>query len=351
MAFINAFKRSKYAREIWVAITCCGLMGIAFPNIAGLITNSNYIPLQLVFHYLYFIAIAFAVWQGNIFILSAIRKKAQWRNNRYYKMVFLLAFLNIVFSGITSFALLFVWKFFSKENYTGIFPQLLASIVIAMSAVIVTNFYEIIYLYGERETSTVKAEELNLSKIKAELEALKNQIDPHFIFNALNTLSYLIVSNPENAKLYTNTLANVYRYILVNKEKDFVHLKEEIEFLSNYFFLLKIRFGNSVKLQVEINYLEAEEFLIPPISLQVLIENAIKHNDFSDTAPLGITVSVKSNSVFVKNFMRPKSFPIYSTKTGLENLNERYTHLIKKGIIVFNSNNYFIIKLPLIKKQ
>lgn len=342
-------RKNIYPKERWVIITGSVLMGIIFPNLTGLISNANYTVATLVMHYLFFIATAYTIWRGNIFILNFVRKKIQWRNNQYYNIILLHIFFNIIFSGASSFLLLVLWKYFSNETYKNFEPVVYTSLIIIIFSIIITNLYEIIFLYGERESNTIKTEQLNVSKIKAELEALKNQIDPHFIFNALNTLSYLIVSNPYNAKLYTGTLANVYRYILSNKEKDFVLLKEEIEFLSNYFFLLKIRFSNSINLQVEINHLETQEFLIPPISLQILLENAIKHNDFSEQKPLTISVSVKANHVIVRNIMQPKSYPIRSTKTGLDNLNERYDHLMKKHITIYNNETHFIIKLPLLK--
>ena len=110
-----------------------------------------------------------------------------------------------------------------------------------------------------------------------------------FIFNSLNTLSYLIGKNQQDARLYTDTLARVYRYILSSKERDLVFLKEEIEFMSNYFYLLKIRFSHSITMEIEMADLDTDNFLITPISLQILIENAVKHNEFSELKKLFIS--------------------------------------------------------------
>jgi len=170
---------------------------------------------------------------------------------------------------------------------------------------------------------------LDIAKTHAELVALKNQIDPHFLFNSLNTLSYLISSDPVNARLYNDTLAKVYRYILINREKNLVSAGEEIEFLSNFFHLIKIRFDNAVDMVIEIKSLFAEDLFIPPISLQILLENAIKHNELSVTHPLTIYVSVSSNYVTIKNQVIQKTYKPPSTGTGLNNLDNRYKLLIQ----------------------
>jgi len=192
-------------------------------------------------------------------------------------------------------------------------------------------------------------EQLNIAKAQAELEALKNQIDPHFIFNSLNTLSFLITRDPQNARLYNDTLARVYRYILSNKERDLVLLREEIEFISNYFYLLKIRFADAISMIIEITDLSSENFLIPPISLQALVENAIKHNEFSERTPLTINVSISSNYVIVQNRMNPRNYPQPTSKIGLGNLDNRYRLLTKRNIIIENSFQSFTVKLPIIR--
>ncbi len=192
-------------------------------------------------------------------------------------------------------------------------------------------------------------QQLNVAKVQAELEALKNQIDPHFIFNSLNTLSFLITRDPKSARRYNDTLALVYRYILGNREKDLVLLREEIDFIGNYFYLLKIRFAEAISMVIEITDLSAENFLIPPISMQTLVENAIKHNEFSEATPLNIAVSISSDYVIVSNAMKRVSEPQPSSKIGLRNLDNRYKLITKRNIIIENNFERFIVKLPIIR--
>jgi len=257
--------------------------------------------------------------------------------------------VNIVYSGAISTLLLHVWKTFSRETYPDNSPILNTTLLIIIAACFITNIYEIIFLNQEREYNRSRVEQLNIAKAQAELEALKSQIDPHFIFNSLNTLSFLITRDPQNARLYNDTLAKVYRYILSNKEKDLVLLREEVEFISNYLYLLKIRFGDALSMIIEITDLSSEDFLIPPISLQALVENAIKHNEFNDKIPLVINVSISSNYVIVRNVINPRSYAAPTSRIGLGNLDNRYKLITKRNIIIENNFKSFTVKLPIIK--
>ena len=341
--------REEIIKDRNVKLVGAPLLGILIPNIAGLINNSLYSTGELLICYVYFVSIAFVIWQGNVWLMYFIRKKYEWRYNLYYKIILFLFLANILYSGVVSVALLYLWKNFSKETYAGWEPIINTSIVIIIASSFITNIYEIIYLNNEREYNLTRAEQLNIAKAQAELEALKNQIDPHFIFNSLNTLSFLITRDPQSARLYNDTLAKVYRYILGNKDKDLVLLREEVEFISNYFYLLKIRFSEAINMEIEITDLAAEDFLIPPISLQTLVENAIKHNEFTDNNPLTINVSVFSGYVVIKNPIKPKNYGAPTSRIGLNNLDNRYRLITKRNIIIENNFKFFTVKLPILK--
>src|SRR5579862_6981719 len=325
------------------------LLALVIPNITGLITNSRYSFTELLACYTYFILVSFAIWQGNVWLVYYIRNRFKRRYDKYFKIIGLLFSANIVFSGTSSILLLDGWKLLSKETNNNWSPVFNSAIIIIISSMFITSIYENIFLNQERVYNLSTVEQLNIAKAQAELEALKNQIDPHFIFNSLNTLSYLITKDPLNARLYNDTLAKVYRYILSNKERDLVLLKEEIEFISNYFYLIKIRFSEAVHMMIEINDLAAEDFLIPPISLQALVENAIKHNDFNDKIPLGISVSISSNYVVIKNAINPKNYAVPTSGIGLTNLDNRYKLITKRNIIIENNFKMFSVKLPILK--
>jgi sensor histidine kinase YesM len=324
-------------------------LGIVIPNLSGLITNDLYSYPELGACYGFFILVTLLIWQGNIGLMYLIRKKFRGSFRKYPKIIFSLFLANIVYSGALSALLLDLWKMFSRETYGGKGPLVNTTLIIIIAACFITNIYEILFLNQEREHSQTRFEQLNVAKAQAELEALKNQIDPHFIFNSLNTLSFLITRDPPSARLYNDTLAKVYRYILTNKEKDLVLLKEEVEFISNYFYLLKIRFGDAISMVIEITELGSEDFLIPPISMQALVENAIKHNEFTDRSPLTINISISSNYAIVRNIIHLRSHAAPGSGIGLANLDNRYKLITKRNIIIENNIRSFTVKLPIIK--
>jgi len=325
------------------------VLGLFIPNISGLITNRLYSYLELLASYAFFTFVSFAVWQGNVWLMHFMRKKYTWSFRQYHKIILSLFLVNIVYSGAISVLLFQTWKTYSQEPPGHEAPVVSATLITIIAACFITNIYEIIFLNREREDSRSRVEQLNIAKAQAELEALKNQIDPHFIFNSLNTLSFLITRDPQNARLYNDTLAKVYRYILSNKEKDLVLLKEEVEFISNYFYLLKIRFGEAISMVIEITDLSSEDYLIPPISMQALVENAIKHNEFNEKTPLVISVSVSTNYAVVKNIINLRTYTVPSSRIGLGNLDNRYKLITKRNIIIENNFKTFTVKLPIIK--
>ncbi|HVM90266.1 MAG TPA: histidine kinase [Puia sp.] len=332
-----------------IKLFCIPILGVFIPNITSLITNRNYSIEGLLVSYCHFIMISFIVWEGNVRLMYFVKRKFASNNNGYYKIILSLFFANIVYSGIAAGTLIYIWKIYSNETGPRFEHITDTSLVIIIAATFIANIYELVFLNHEREFNLSRVEQLNIAKAQAELEALKSQIDPHFIFNSLNTLSYLIIKDPPSARLFNETLAKVYRYILGNRDKDLVLLKEEIEFIHNYFYLLRIRFNNAVNMEIEMNDMAAEDFLIPPISLQALVENAIKHNDFSEKRPLKINVFISSNYIIVKNKVQIKSPPVHGSRIGLANLNNRYKLITNKNLVVENNIDFFSVRLPVLK--
>lgn len=325
------------------------LMAVCIPNVAGLITNGLYQTWELALSYLFFIITGFIIWQGNMRLMYFLRKNNVELYDTYLRIVVTYFLVNILYSGIVSISALYAWSWLSRETQPQHTAILLATLFVIITILFVNNLFELILLRREMEFNRLRAEKMETAKVEAELEALKTQIDPHFIFNSLNTLSYLITREPQSARLFNDTLAKVYRYILSNKDKDLLMLKEELEFISNYFYLLKIRFGDAVNMIIEINDVSAEDYLIPPISLQTLVENAIKHNEFNEMHPLDIKVTVAANYVVVRNPVKPKEQSSPSNKIGLNNLDNRYKLITRKNIVIENNYRFFTVKLPILK--
>jgi LytS/YehU family sensor histidine kinase len=178
-------------------------------------------------------------------------------------------------------------------------------------------------------------------------ETLKNQVNPHFLFNSLNTISSLIQTQPETAERFINNLSSVYRYILENGQKDKVPLQVELDFIKGYFNLYKIR--DEEKIVLNIDNLDVGRFEILPVSLQILLENAIKHNIATRENQLMISIYIEDQFIVVKNNLQRQASQLQSTKIGLKNLSERVRLISGRDLIIEETNNYFIVKLPLLK--
>ncbi|MEJ0055332.1 MAG: histidine kinase [Bacteroidota bacterium] len=168
----------------------------------------------------------------------------------------------------------------------------------------------------EQQGEQIKNAELSSAKATAELEALKNQLDPHFMFNSLNSLSYLISIDPEKAKLFTENLAEVYRYILAQKDHHLVLLEDEFIFLNTYAELLRLRFGKAIEIQNEVTFTDEKQFLIPPVSAFVALENAVKHNEVSESYPLLLHIHLENDTLVISNKIREKKSIQHSSGSG-----------------------------------
>jgi hypothetical protein len=323
--------------------------GIAIPIVAGMTKGISLTLWQHKLSYLYTIGIAFIIWEGNRYLLFTLRSYFDWFNKPLRKiaaLVLAISFYTIPVSAL----LLVIWYHAFNGGLVNWNVITTSTLIIMICVVFITHVYETVFLVREAETEKVKKEQLERARVEAELEALKSQIDPHFIFNSLNTLSHLIEETPVKAKLFNDSLADVYRYILQNKGRELVLLREEMGFLQDYFSLLRIRFGEAVELQLNIDTALFDHYLIPPISLQILVENAIKHNEFSDAEPLLITINLNDmNELVIHNVVRKKLLRKGSSRIGLNNLGERYKLTTNKEITVRQEANDFTVSLPVLE--
>lgn len=210
-------------------------------------------------------------------------------------------------------------------------------------------FGSIIFIILLWQTSLRREQKLREQNLIFQNETLKSQINPHFLFNSLNTVSSLINTNPEAAETFINNLSSVYRYILENSHKDLVPLQYEIEFVTNYFNLHKVRDDDKIVLEITVN--TADNYRILPVSLQILTENAIKHNIASREKPLKITISVQDDFIVVSNNLRKKASQLMTTGIGLRNLDERVKLTTGERMVIFETDESFTVKIPLVKNE
>lgn len=206
----------------------------------------------------------------------------------------------------------------------------------------------IFYFFTEYKQQWMEAEELRRSSTQAQLQLIKNQVNPHFLFNNLNVLSSLLIKDNPEANQFIEEFSKVYRYILNNQDKELVELQTELEFIKPYIFLLKKRFDNGLEVELNIPDYYKKSYVIP-VALQILIENAIKHNVVSKAKPLHINVHINDDdTLVVTNNLQPRQTTEPSTRIGLQNIRKRYQIICGKAIDVQHTDKEFVVTLPLL---
>ncbi|MBK8627318.1 MAG: histidine kinase [Saprospiraceae bacterium] len=223
-------------------------------------------------------------------------------------------------------------------------------ILILIITFVVSLFFHAIFLYRKLQENKVKEQKIIAGNASAQFETLKNQIDPHFLFNSLNVLSSLIEENPENAQRFTTSLSKIYRYVLDQKDKELVPLKEELNFAKTYMKLLSMRFENSLTYSLPDTMID-DDAKVVPLSLQLLLENTIKHNIVSDMQPLHITITIEGDYLVVSNNLQKKEVLQSGSGVGLKNIVSRYAILTGKPVLVESNDANFLVKIPILTKE
>jgi sensor histidine kinase YesM len=194
--------------------------------------------------------------------------------------------------------------------------------------------------------AAVNEEKLKREKLAIEYEALKNQVNPHFLFNSLSALSSLVYKDQQKAVIFIREFSNVFRYVLESREKEIVDFSTENKLLRSVSYLYRIRYEDALEINIDIS--DSTDKYIIPMGLQMLLENAIKHNAISEKNPLIVRITEEDGYVVVKNNLQPKKSEIVSNKIGLENIRKRYKYLSDKDVLVEVSGEEFRVKIPVL---
>jgi hypothetical protein len=277
-----------------------------------------------------------------------------YKDDRFDKKRIVVGFLSSFLISITIIFLLRVFEdvliegstfkaFIAKESASN---YLVATII----TFIVTLAFHAFYFYKAYNENRVNEQKVIAGTANAKFESLKNQIDPHFLFNSLNVLSSLIEENPENAQRFTTSLSKIYRYVLEQKDKELVTLEEELSFAKTYMNLLKMRFENSISYELPDNF-DYPEAKVVPLSLQLLLENTIKHNVVSEQKPLHIKIYIEDSYLIVENNLQKKEVLQDRKGVGLQNIVDRYALISERKVLIDENVNCFKIKIPILTKQ
>lgn len=321
--------------------------GIVIPHITGLFGDIPFTDARHWWGYPYFILLAGAIWQGNRYLLFRTRQRFTWFDKPIEKLI-LLFFNNIFYTTPLTVAWLCLWYRWAGFGHIHWDVILVVALINVIAVLFITHVYETVFMVKEQLHEQTRNAQLQQAKAEAELQALKNQIDPHFMFNSLNSLSYLITTNPAQALIFTENLAEIYRYILSQKDRALVTLQEELAITDKYTALVALRFGNALTIRknfptdVEVN------FLLPPISIFVALENIVKHNEITERKPLAIDLTMVGDRLEVRNEIRVKHNIGHSSGIGLKNLEERFRILTGHSITVHQDAATFTLTLPLL---
>lgn len=234
-------------------------------------------------------------------------------------------------------------EFINTDKITDYAPSLLIALVV------ITVFY-LFYYYKHRQEFKVKEQKIIARTASAQFDALKNQLDPHFLFNSLNVLTSLIEENPEAATRFTTSLSKVYRYVLEQKNKELITVEEELKFARLYMSLINMRFEDSIIFTVP-DRLNNPEAKVVPLSLQLLLENAVKHNKVTPANKLHITIYEEDGNLLIKNNIQPKSVVKEGSGVGLQNIRQRYLLLTDRPVKIQKDEREFKVSIPLLTKS
>ncbi len=214
-------------------------------------------------------------------------------------------------------------------------------------SVVVTGSSFLAYQIRRNNKMALENQQLRTENISNQYEALKSQLNPHMLFNSLNTLSMLIRESPDKAQSYLQELSRVLRYTLQDNELHLISLRAELDFVESYIYLLKMRYEDNLVFHINVPA-EMMSRKVPPMAVQMLVENAVKHNEISRRKTLEVDIFVEEDMLVVENALQPKLTGSTGTKVGLDNLSKRYRLLHQKDVVVMEENGKFIVKIPLV---
>lgn len=299
---------------------------------------------------LFILAIVIIIWQGNEAINKGLNSRYSWIDNAKKRLI-IQSILSILFTSITLFPIMYLLHQLRfgdgqivNHKMVEIFPPALLFTFALLAVKIGSEFFSAL------KNSLVETEKYKTESANAQLQNLKNQLNPHFLFNNLSVLTSLVYKNQDKAVDFISELAKVYRYVLDTKNSELVSLNEELEFIYHYIYLQKIRFEDSISFEINIEESKKSDYLLP-MCLQMLVENTIQHNETSQAHPLKVLIYTENDSLVIENLIKPRSNDSESTKTGLKNIEQRYLFFTDKKVIVSNNGKIFKVILPLIQKK
>jgi len=287
-----------------------------------------------------------ALWKGNEVVSYFIDKKYQWLTAPVKRLIWGVIGHSL-YSTVAVFTILTAYEEFFNISTGDIWQTVIISIVVTILVTLILQSREFLINWKKL---VIDSERIKKEAAIAKYETLKNQVNPHFLFNSFNTLTNLVFEDQELSAKFIKKLSDVYRYVLEARDKELVTLQAELDFVSDYVFLQKIRHEKG--LIFEVTGTPTNEDHVPPMALQMLVENAIKHNIIAQDEPLSITINLTDDQMEVTNNLQVKNIiKENSNGVGLTNIKARYEFLTETPVTVDKTNGQFKVTLPIIKSK
>lgn len=284
------------------------------------------------------------MWIGNDWSSHYLSERISWQERPIRRLVVGTVAMVLITMGAVYFVAGFYYVALGVDISKDLRVTLIASFAITIFISLFLHGRS--FLYSWREAA-VTAAQLQKETIKSQYESLRSQVNPHFLFNSLNALTNLVYEDQDKAAKFIKQLSDVYRYVLETRDRELVSTEEELKFLNSYLYLQQIRFGNKLKVEIDLQ----GDLQVAPLVLQMLIENAIKHNVISEEEPLSIRLFRDNGWMVVENNRRHKrTLPEESTGVGLSNIRSRYSYFSDKPVVVISDELRFTVKLPVLEK-
>ena len=336
--------RSRKWRFLWMILT--GVVIFLFLHNVISKTSEN---INDLYNLITCIIITSLVWEGCLILDEFLNKKLPWENHTSKRILVQLISTSFYTVIIIYFSLVFFNTYICnipKEKQANF---MIPSVLIGLfTSIIILSIYISADFFEKWKKSLIELEEHKTAVAQSALNNLKNQVNPHFLFNNLSVLTSLIQLNPEKATQFVSQLSKVYRYLLDNKDNELTTLETELKFIQSYIFLLKIRYEEAFGVEINVDE-RLKNKKLPPLALQILLENAIKHNEISLEHQLHISLTNENEDyIVVKNKIIERSPPEQGSKTGLENMSKQIAFFTSKPMIINPENGVFTVKTPLI---
>lgn len=348
MKFLS--KTSKW-REIVILAVAVLLFRIIYVDLLNYLqTDYQYDVFDLIFQIFQNIPVVLFLFIAGFLSVHYINKFISWGQNPTKRVFFFILSFFVISFIVTLLLCLPKLKTYSWEELFASRQLEAVFLVAAMLNILVMGATDVILYYRKSHRKALDAEITKKNKVKYQYEQLKRQLNPHFLFNSLNVLDYLVHTDPDRASDFIGKLAGVYRYLLSKESEPVVTLEEERTFVNMYVDLLKERFPEGLEVEMDLGTRYLKTYVIP-CSIQLLVENATKHNVISQENPLRIRISIQGSFICVENNLFPRSQDAESSKLGLKNIEGQYQALFGKSITIRKTDELYSVSLPIIDKS